>query len=68
MTEWANIGVFVSVCGSALVGLIFAVQKSKCSDINCCCGLLKCHRPKELIGAKSGGIEEDKLSREEEGI
>ena len=49
MTEWANLGVFISVCCSALVGIIFAVQKSKCEDISCCFGFFKCHRPKELI-------------------
>ena len=67
MTEWANIGVFVSVCGSALVGLIFACQKSKCEDISVCYGFFKCHRPKELITEKKGG-EEDRRSKEEEGI
>jgi hypothetical protein len=59
MTDWANIGVFVSVCCSALVGIIFAVQKSKCEDISCCFGFFKCHRPKELIAEKNyGGREE----------
>ena len=67
MTEWANLGVFISVCCSALVGIIFAVQTSKCEDISCCFGFFKCHRPKELIGEKKGG-EEDRRSKEEEGI
>ncbi len=35
--NWAEIGVFVSVCGSVAVSLCFAIQKSHCDRIKCCC-------------------------------
>ena len=35
--NWAEIGVFVSVCGSVVVSLCFAIQKSRCDKIKCCC-------------------------------
>ena len=57
MINWSELGVFISVCFSAVVGLVFALQKSKCEDITCCYGAVKCHRPKELIqnaGAEAG--------------
>ena len=30
--NWAELGVFISVCGSAVVALIFAMQKSSCDQ------------------------------------
>ena len=32
----SELGIFIGVCSSALVGLIIASQKSKCSKIGCC--------------------------------
>ncbi len=42
--NWADLGVFISVCGSVIVSLCFAIQKSKCDKINICFGIIKCHR------------------------
>jgi len=50
---WAELGVFISVCGSAVVALIFAMQKSSCDQITCCWGLCACHRPKEILAIKA---------------
>jgi len=37
------LGLIASVGG--LIGLVFSnMRKSRCSDINCCCGLFKCNR------------------------
>lgn len=44
MVNWSELGVFISVCGSVLVSLCFAIQKSKCDRISICAGLIKCHR------------------------
>ena len=51
--NWAELGVFISVCGSAVVALIFAMQKSSCDQISCCWGALRCHRPPEVLQAKA---------------
>ena len=42
--NWSEIGVFVSVCGSVVVSLCFAIQKSKCDKVSICGGLINCHR------------------------
>ena len=42
--NWNSIGVFVSVCGSVVVSLCFAIQKSKCDKVKICFGLVDCHR------------------------
>jgi hypothetical protein len=57
--QWAELGVFISVCASALVGLVFAMQKSSCDQINCCCGLIACHRPKDLIAKAQAQAKKD---------
>ena len=44
MINWSELGVFISVCGSVVVSLCFAIQKSKCDKISICGGLVKCHR------------------------
>lgn len=42
MVNWSELAIFVtSVSGSAAV-LIYAMQKSKCSHIECCC--ITCER------------------------
>lgn len=40
--NWSELGVFISVCGSVLVSLCFAIQKSRCDKIKCCC--MEIHR------------------------
>jgi len=42
--NWSELGVFISVCGSVVVSLCFAIQKSKCDKISICGGLVRCHR------------------------
>ena len=44
LVNWSELGVFISVCGSVVVSLCFAIQKSKCDKISICGGLVKCHR------------------------
>ena len=36
-------GILAAFCG----GMLTALNKSKCSDMNCCCGLLHCVRDVE---------------------
>jgi hypothetical protein len=38
----AELGLFVGSIGSVVTGLIFALQKSRCENINCCG--IKCKR------------------------
>jgi len=55
-TNWAEIGVFVSVCGSVVVSLCFAIQKSRCDKIKCCC--MEIHRiPPKIEETKDNDIE-----------
>ena len=52
----SELGLFVATLSGAIVSLIFAVQKSKCSEINCCG--VKCKRkikdPPPAAGADAG--------------
>ena len=59
--NWSELGVFISVCGSVVVSLCFAIQKSKCDNINLCCGIIKCHR-------KIPNEQEEEEQKEDENI
>ncbi len=49
----SEMGVFIGICSSALIGVILATQKSKCEEISCCG--LKCKRNIQAV------IEAEKL-------
>jgi hypothetical protein len=38
----SELGLFISGLITGLAGLIYALQKSRCDKIDCCC--VKCHR------------------------
>ena len=61
MVNWSDLGVFISVCGSVVVSLCFAIQKSRCSKVTICGGLVKCDRkiPMDKKDIENG---EDNLS------
>jgi len=42
--NWSDLSIFVGACASAVAGLIIATQKSRCSNIRCCYGLIGCER------------------------
>ncbi len=42
--NWSDLSIFVGACASALAGIVIATQKSRCSKINCCGGLVGCER------------------------
>jgi len=65
MVNWSELGVFISVCGSVVVSLCFAIQKSKCDNINLCFGIIKCHRkiPDPKIEDEKEDEEENKLNK-----
>jgi len=42
--NWSDLSIFVGACASAVAGLVIATQKSRCSKINCCGGLIGCER------------------------
>ena len=44
---------FIGGCSTAIIGVLLAIQKSKCKTINCCC--IKCERDVNAI------IQEEKL-------
>jgi len=46
----SELGIFVGVCSSALVAVLIASQKSKCSTISCCG--FKCERRVDLVIAE----------------
>ena len=58
MTNWSEIGVFVSVCGSVVVSMCFAIQKSRCDKIKCCC--IEIHRQPKLETTEEN-IEENNM-------
>jgi len=47
----SELGIFIGVCGSAIIGILVATQKSKCESV--CWGM--CKRRVDLV------IEEEKL-------
>ena len=46
----SELGIFIGVCSSALVAVLIASQKSKCSTISCCG--FKCERRVDLVIAE----------------
>lgn len=46
MTNWSDLSLFVGAVSASLASLILAVQKSKCSSIDC--GCVHCNRVVEL--------------------
>ena len=42
MTNWTEIGMFVSLCGATVAVILHAVQRSKCTHIHCAC--IDCER------------------------
>jgi len=46
----SELGIFIGVCSSALVAIVIATQKSKCSKISCCG--FKCERRVDLVIAE----------------
>ena len=43
MVDFASLGVFISIVGSTIAGLIHTIQNSRCTKINAC-GILSCDR------------------------
>ena len=46
MTNWSDLSLFVGAVSASLASLILAIQKSKCSTIDC--GCVHCNRVVEL--------------------
>ena len=44
MVEWAELGVFCSVIGGLVISLCITIQKSHCSNVSLCWGLVNCVR------------------------
>ena len=42
MVDFASLGVFISIVGSTIAGLIHTIQNSRCTKINACC--ISCDR------------------------
>ena len=42
MTQWTDIGMFISVIAASIAAIIAVTQKSRCSVIKVCC--IKCER------------------------
>ncbi len=47
--DYANLSILIGSCTAALTGLIYAIQKSKCSHIEC--GCVKCEREVQAVEA-----------------
>ncbi len=45
--DYANLSILIGSCTAALTGLIYAIQKSKCSHIEC--GCVKCEREVQAV-------------------
>jgi hypothetical protein len=44
-----ELAIFITAIMSSLGGLCMVIQKSKCKNINMCCGLMKCERDEKAI-------------------
>ena len=42
MTQWTDIGMFISIIAASIAAIIAVTQKSRCSVIKVCC--IKCER------------------------
>lgn len=44
-----ELAIFITAIMSSLGGLCMVIQKSKCKNINMCCGLMNCERDEKAI-------------------
>ena len=42
-----ELGSFITICAGAIATILFAIQKSSCTEIECCC--MKCKRDPKLV-------------------
>jgi len=42
-----ELGSFITICAGAMATILFALQKSSCTEIECCC--MKCKRDPKLV-------------------
>jgi hypothetical protein len=42
-----ELGSFITICAGAMATILFAIQKSSCTEIECCC--MKCKRDPKLV-------------------
>ena len=42
--DWASFGVFITVCGASISGILHTIQQSRCRKIILCCGGFQCDR------------------------
>jgi hypothetical protein len=47
-----DLAFLITTCTAALIGIIVAIQKSKCSSIDMCWGCTKCIRSAEFMEKK----------------
>ncbi len=55
--NWSDLSIFVGACASAVAGLIIATQKSRCSNIRCCFGLVGCERNIPTVSGECNDLE-----------
>ena len=51
-----ELGGLITVCAGAVATILFAISKSKCSRVKCCC--LDCERPVEVMDRQEEPQEE----------
>ena len=51
-----ELGGLITVCAGAVATILFAISKSKCSRVKCCC--LDCERPVEVMDRQAEPQEE----------
>lgn len=42
-----ELGSFITICAGAMATILFSLQKSSCTEIECCC--MKCKRDPKLV-------------------
>jgi len=55
--NYSELAVFVGACASAVAMLIVATQKSRCSRIDCCLGLVGCERSIPSVSGECNDLE-----------
>jgi len=56
-TQWSDLALFVGAVASSIAMLIVATQKSRCSTITCCGGLVGCERNIPSVSGECNDLE-----------
>ncbi len=56
-TNYSELSILVGAIASALAALIYSTQKSRCSTIDCCWGMVGCERSIPTVSGECNDLE-----------